>query len=449
MGLLISRFRKKKSKEEQLEDLTQKIQEIEEFQESEEDKLRLRVRQLVIYSAIIYVFILCIYFILDPESGKKYLLLTIILLPIVIFLFRKLIIVYYQRKIVRNKMKIEVYKKEKKKILDDVMETETYKVAKRILEKYDIQHNSKKFTPPRVSTPIPIPKPTPGAVTPYQSSLINTDLRRRATRDTFFNQNNQLVSAQKAPPTLVRPIVTQNKGVFDRILQKVVGDGPNERYALICKRCGSHNGMALEEEFEFLSYRCAFCSYFNPARKQRVAMQNMLNLMAIKNESDSDSSYEKKPLEITELEDSESETKEDIPKTTVGDKKKDFIDKIVIAEKPSPPMNTEKESEPTAEIHNVKEDTEVITELKHQEKIREVAYAIEENVNNNPNKIDPKQNEVEITEVVAETSNKETEINTNEDSEQAIPEVSPMEVDEDENAGVELSSSVKKISLDS
>ncbi|KAI5698876.1 hypothetical protein M8J76_000889 [Diaphorina citri] len=69
MGLLISRFRKKKNAEEKLEDLTQKIQKIEEFQECEEEKLRQRVRQLVIYSAIIYVFILCVYIILDPVSG--------------------------------------------------------------------------------------------------------------------------------------------------------------------------------------------------------------------------------------------------------------------------------------------------------------------------------------------------------------------------------------------
>lgn len=33
--------------------------------------------------------------------------------------------------------------------------------------------------------------------------------------------------------------------------------------------CQSHNGMALKEEFEFIAYRCAYCHYWNPARKQR------------------------------------------------------------------------------------------------------------------------------------------------------------------------------------
>lgn len=41
------------------------------------------------------------------------------------------------------------------------------------------------------------------------------------------------------------------------------------RYALICKKCSSHNGMALREEFEFLAFQCCYCFHFNPARKQR------------------------------------------------------------------------------------------------------------------------------------------------------------------------------------
>lgn len=451
MGLLISRFRKKKNAEEQLEDLTQKIQKIEEFQEGDEDKLRLRVWQLVSYSTIIFVFISVIYFIYDPESGLKYILLTLILFSIIIFIVRKLIIYYFKRKITRNKMKIEVYKKEKQKILDDVMETETYKVAKRILEKYDVQHMSKKFTPPRVSTPIPIPKLTPGAVTPYQSSLINTDLRRRTSRDAFFNQNNQLMSAQRAPPTLVRPIITENKGVFDRILQKVVGDGPNERYALICRACGSHNGMALEEEFEFLSYRCAFCSFFNPARKQRVAVQSILmqnlNLMAIKNTSDRDSSEERKPLEITELEDSESESKEDIPDETSGENKKDSVDKIVLPEGTTPHKN-EEESGPAlnAKTH---EKTDCIIDKKALTE----DVANEENkgtVNSNQAEDNAKATDLDNEKVTKEEIGERTELHSLDESKPVIEEVSPMEVDEDDDTSrVELSSPLGKESLDS
>lgn len=43
---------------------------------------------------------------------------------------------WYQRKIVMNKEKLETLKKDKDQLLEDVMEKETFKVAKEILEKY-------------------------------------------------------------------------------------------------------------------------------------------------------------------------------------------------------------------------------------------------------------------------------------------------------------------------
>jgi len=56
---------------------------------------------------------------------------------------------------------------------------------------------------------------------------------------------------------------------LDKFVKYLVGDGPANRFALICRQCQSHNGMALREEFEYVAYRCCYCYYWNPARKQR------------------------------------------------------------------------------------------------------------------------------------------------------------------------------------
>ena len=40
-------------------------------------------------------------------------------------------------------------------------------------------------------------------------------------------------------------------GYLLQVIEYLIGDGPNNRYALICKQCCSHNGMALKEEFEY------------------------------------------------------------------------------------------------------------------------------------------------------------------------------------------------------
>ena len=40
-------------------------------------------------------------------------------------------------------------------------------------------------------------------------------------------------------------------GFHVQVIEYLVGDGPNNRFALICSQCCSHNGMALKEEFEY------------------------------------------------------------------------------------------------------------------------------------------------------------------------------------------------------
>lgn len=50
---------------------------------------------------------------------------------------------------------------------------------------------------------------------------------------------------------LPRPVLSQQRTIIDRLVDYLVGDGPSNRYALICRQCESHNGMALKEEFEY------------------------------------------------------------------------------------------------------------------------------------------------------------------------------------------------------
>ena len=62
-----------------------------------------------------------------------------------------------------------------------------------------------------------------------------------------------LYSFLAAPgPPLPRPVLPRDRGYMDRVVEYLVGDGPNNRYALICRQCQSHNGMALKEEFEYI-----------------------------------------------------------------------------------------------------------------------------------------------------------------------------------------------------
>ena len=64
--------------------------------------------------------------------------------------------------------------------------------------------------------------------------------------------NTPLMNRPPLGPPLPRPVLPRERGYMDRVVEYLVGDGPNNRYALICKQCQSHNGMALREEFEYI-----------------------------------------------------------------------------------------------------------------------------------------------------------------------------------------------------
>ena len=57
-------------------------------------------------------------------------------------------------------------------------------------------------------------------------------------------------------PPLPRPVLPRERGYMDKVVEYLVGDGPSNRFALICKQCQSHNGMALREEFEYIGKSC-------------------------------------------------------------------------------------------------------------------------------------------------------------------------------------------------
>lgn len=41
-----------------------------------------------------------------------------------------------------------------------------------------------------------------------------------------------------------RNILPKDRTVLDKMVEYLVGDGPNNRYALICKNCRGHNGKS-------------------------------------------------------------------------------------------------------------------------------------------------------------------------------------------------------------
>ncbi|KAL0963857.1 hypothetical protein UPYG_G00314450 [Umbra pygmaea] len=309
MGVIISRFKNKLSTVDVLEGIDKEIQSCEECGERYQRQLKLWVWRLLLYSCVLFLvasIIVYRWYLPEQTIGKVILALPFVVFPLLVWLFRKGLVIFIKRRTERNNEKLEDLKSQKRKILLDVMESETYKNAKMILERFDPDSKTKVPEPPTNGTPM-TPQPgqelrqrhvTPRAPMAASSAVARPPLPPGAAQASPALHTapggppERILSAEAAQqvlmrrpmtpgtpvpgvgmhppgPPLARPVLPRDRGALDRVLEYLVGDGPQNRYALICQQCVTHNGMALKEEFEYVAFRCAYCYFLNPARKTR------------------------------------------------------------------------------------------------------------------------------------------------------------------------------------
>ncbi|XP_022105552.1 protein lunapark-B-like isoform X2 [Acanthaster planci] len=278
MGSLISRIWRKKSTIEQLEAIEKKMEALLSLKRRDTQREKQIMGSLLLYSVIVYLLMaLFFYFYYEAKDwkGRATQILPFLLFPVLIFGIRKSLQWYFVKRIARNQMALEDLKAEKKQILEDVKDKESYKKAKEILDRFDPSSSPPPPQPvvaivPKPGQP-PVPKLRQRPMTARGARTPNTPPQRPQQRGPptlapKLTPQQQLMMRPQAPP---RPILPRERGTVDKLVDFLVGDGPSSRYALICRHCYSHNGMALQEEFEYLAFKCAYCGVFNPSKKVR------------------------------------------------------------------------------------------------------------------------------------------------------------------------------------
>ncbi|NWX48549.1 LNP protein, partial [Steatornis caripensis] len=360
----------KPSTVEVLEKIDKEIRTLEEFREKNQRLQKLWVGRLLLYSSVLYLITcLIVYFWCLPDEWTARLIMTLpfFAFPLIIWFIRTLLIFFFSKRTERNNDALEDLKSQKKKILEEVMEKETYKTAKLILERFDPESSAKEAEPPSAGTSA-TPRPgqdirqrataqrntsAPSPVTPKQDSPkspvpapLNLQRDKSALSGTPERaavpslQSNVLSRHPGSPatsvpgmglhppgPPLARPLLPRERGVVDRVIEYLVGDGPQNRYALVCQQCFSHNGMALKEEFEYIAFRCAYCFFLNPARKTRPQAPQLPHFSFEKKQSTELQSEteplepeEGKPQETQQTEESEGNTSQTVEKNVTDDK---------------------------------------------------------------------------------------------------------------------------------
>jgi len=311
MGFVLSKFRKKNSTYEVLEALEAEITSIIKLKANIVVWHNKVVGYFVTFSMVLFLFrAIFVYFKFFPAVSSKMnqvlLLAAFLVFPGLIWLLMKLLTWWCNRKVRQKDMKLDQLKDKKRKILDGVLEKETYKVAKQILNRFgqnqrDVMRPSvpledikeKQPSEDHVKTTSQLRRRHTALAETSASSLIASALSTTLTssRSPAGGANSPALSPSQGPsasatphlvpqstcppapgPPLPRPLQPLNsieRGYLDKFVEFLVGDNPASRFALICRQCKSHNGMALGEEFEYLAYRCCYCYYWNPACKDR------------------------------------------------------------------------------------------------------------------------------------------------------------------------------------
>lgn len=332
MGVVLAKFRKEKSSADILEKLENEITTIEKYSLNTQEKQRRLVGNFLVISIGLYTIgFFIIFFVFFPTTWPDRITYSVPMLafPLIIFLVRRLLAWFFQRKINKNSTKLVKLRAEKKKILEEVMEKETYNVASKLLSKYG---GDKSYGIKSLSTIAPSSAPSKTQTTENRIHNLNTSLAALSNRPGGPNQqfgsqvsiNQSLLSAaaNSGQPTISPltprsalttagphtagalryrgagvatprgnvlalqktrpyPIINQKaQGFLEKVVDYLIGDGPQNRYALICKECFAHNGMALQEDFEYATFRCAFCNELNPSRKSRPVAPKLTSGMS-------------------------------------------------------------------------------------------------------------------------------------------------------------------------
>lgn len=330
MGILLSRFYEKPSTRDTLEKIEQELQNIEERRWDKIKREQFIVQILSFIPITILIANVCILIYPSESTWRDKLILSvpIVILNLVLWVCRKIVQWYSRWSLDNEEARLRKLQKEKKRILEMVCETESYRVATELLEKYDPKQlrRREKATdkqPPTspmnttltkfTASPIRSPKQTlsqppqhtihspiafhnqslnipnqpqlimPAAPppTPTSKPVNNTIVNKAQLNTTSTNLLNTSMTATKIAASSVqgrpvRPILSKDRSFVERVVDWVVADGPENRFALICRYCYGHNGMSLAEEFETINFRCCYCYNLNTASNKSRQIHDQL-----------------------------------------------------------------------------------------------------------------------------------------------------------------------------
>ncbi|TEB32138.1 hypothetical protein FA13DRAFT_1687368 [Coprinellus micaceus] len=209
----------------------------------------------------------------DVKVDRAVKFLPVVIGPIIVLFIRRIVQMWYQRKGNAEEKSLQQLMRLRREKVEEIKKKTNYYTTRDLLQKYDEAAPAE--TPLRHRNPGlqglqgGVPQ-TPQFATPQQPQL-----RPLSNSQTPAKPLDPRLTAL-SPPFPVQP---PRKQWFDKVADAILGDddssfaSPSSRYALICEKCFTHNGLVKEGMWEDAQYVCPKCGHFNAsarAKKQKA-----------------------------------------------------------------------------------------------------------------------------------------------------------------------------------
>ncbi|KAL6302717.1 hypothetical protein BKA93DRAFT_900240 [Sparassis latifolia] len=184
--------------------------------------------------------------------------------PIVILFVRRIVQIWYTRTGDTEEKALVALRKRRRDKIEEIKKKTNYYSTRNLIERYDDGSASGvSGSPQTMRRRIPSQAPPVTPQRPQQHLNVQTPMPPPASPN----------SQQYLSPSPQRPLPPPRKQWYDKLADAILGDdgetatGAASRYALICHKCFTHNGLVKESVWEDTQYVCPKCGHFNPSAR--------------------------------------------------------------------------------------------------------------------------------------------------------------------------------------
>ena len=246
------------------------------------------VRSLVLYCSAAFVCLCGVVYALSGQYSRPVLAAPIVAFPLLIVLSKRAIDAMFDSSLRHDDRILAKLEKQKERMLEELIEQTNFTRTQQLIntfQKRPQQQQQQQITRQAMRPQQQQQAGGSSVTTPRRmqsaAGQANTSSPQQSTvSPAVSTRTSSFTPPQSALPGLLpgQPYVTPAdiqrfhrtdvqkpapRSAVDKVIDFALGDGPNNRYALICQSCFTHNGLVKEDDLASVRYRCVMCNFIN------------------------------------------------------------------------------------------------------------------------------------------------------------------------------------------